>query len=304
MSKRRALVIWSSGTVLLLAVVYLLVPRTKLAGHAPTNNLQSLEETTAHDEPIRSRPFPKIADPKPEPTGKWCNRDSDCSTDEACLWDSTASRNRCLSSGCTTDTDCRNPSRCLVVQSVGDLGRNVRRCVPPGARKDGEQCDQLGTNAGDGCQSGLICSHRQCTRPCENKRCPDHRVCYVDDLNGPTCTATCDDKTCPEGQHCVTVGHNAICADAFGVDCNKTGCPGGGECVSVLDETSGQAFFECRSSCRNDGDCETGYVCSDRGGPHGQCLRTCEANEDCGQFGLCVKARAGASVKGCFRVSK
>jgi hypothetical protein len=306
MSKRRALIVGSSGTVLLFAVLYLLVfSRTKPAEHDPKKHHPPFEEIAAHDEPIRPRPFPKIAGPKPEPTEKWCNRDSDCSTDEACLWDSSALRNRCLSSNCARDTDCRNPSRCLVVQSVGGLGRSLRRCVPPGLRKDGEQCDQLGTNPGDGCQPGLVCSHRQCTKPCESSnRCPDHRVCYVDDLNGPTCSATCDDKMCPEGQHCVTVGHNAICADSFGVDCNKTGCPGGGECVSVLDETSGQAFFECRSACRNDGDCEAGYVCTDRGGPKGQCLRSCETNEDCGQYGLCVTARAGASVKGCFRVSK
>jgi len=219
-----------------------------------------------------------------------CRSASDCESPLGCLPDARAGTNYCTDSQCLTDVQCQGGQVCRPLVTFDD-GPVVRICIPPGLRKEGEQCVRIGRAPEAVCGPGLICGGQSglCARPCRKDdaaACPEDFSC-VDTEPEPLCLPTCESKGCPEGQHCIRYSEGAsICEKVYGTQCQQTPCPENQKCE--LDHATSHlatVWMQCVQSCRKaPSSCPPGLIC-DGWACHPQCdpngPNTCAAGYRC-----------------------
>jgi hypothetical protein len=206
-----------------------------------------------------------------------CQKTTDCEAPLGCFGDADRRAHYCIDSQCTGDPQCPEGMVCRKLDTV-DNGPLVRRCVPLGPRKEGEQCLAFTSDPREACGPGLVCGGRPdwCGRPCEVSEatsCPAGFFC-ASVAPEPICLPTCEKQGCPEGQRCVRDRQGAsACATVYGADCQHTPCPEGRECDVTHDATRpGESWMECVRECGDFGPpCPEGLVCD-----YYHCLPPCD----------------------------
>ncbi len=234
-----------------------------------------------------------------------CSADTDCPPAQLCAADPEYGFRACLPPAmfCQEDSGCPEDQACLAV-SPSASGVALRRCFPLGERKAGERCDGYLSGGSRFCEAGLTCIHRMCGAPCDVRRpsCPDGWACVPDDKRVlGACLPSCEDRACPEGKHCLrTTAGRPLCHKAVGYDCYNLPCPEGLGClVGYADPAQETAAAECRATWEGKR-CPKGQVCDERSG---FCYRPCTRSEECSAPERCEPPHEGAALKGCMLLS-
>jgi hypothetical protein len=205
-----------------------------------------------------------------------CLRKPDCEPPLGCLFDPRAGWFYCADSQCVTDEQCPEGFACHPLPTVEE-GPLVRYCIPPGVRKEGENCVSVPSGPEYGCEPGLLCGQGWCGRPCQLDKplsCPQGFFCG-DTTPGPTCLPSCEGRACPDGMRCIRDGRKgaSACAVVYGQDCQQTPCTEGRECVPVFGaRKAGQVWMKCSPECGPGLPvCPEGLVCERR-----SCLKPCD----------------------------
>lgn len=204
-----------------------------------------------------------------------CLRKEDCEPPLGCLLDTRAGWFYCTDSECATDAQCPEAFTCQPHPTRD--GPLVRTCIPPGIRKQGENCISIPVGPQQACEPGLLCAEGWCGRPCQREdpeSCPEGFFCG-DTTPGPACLPTCEAMPCPSGLRCVRderVGASS-CAVVHGQDCQLNPCPNGGKCMAVFGSSkAGQVWMECYPQCNKDlPPCPEGFLCEGR-----VCRKACD----------------------------
>jgi len=163
--------------------------------------------------------------------------------------------------------DCAGDETCSVI----DGETSATGCTPAGNAGEGMAC-----GGGTACQSGLICldlgGGAVCFQPCDEfTPCDDpegQRCTGLQDLDFGVCQErpeTCDPvdpQSCPAGQTCSLIDNDG-----------NTGCT-----------TAGSS--EVGESCAEEA-CVRGAICINIGGQGAQCWQACDADNPCGDGGMC-----------------
>lgn len=216
-----------------------------------------------------------------------CRGNEDCDAPLVCLRGQFMLDDACVASECATDVDCREGFSC---RSIPAGERVVRLCGATGKAKEGEFCLKLPPKQEMGCEPGLVCADRKCSRSCEPEQpqnCPEGYICSAVDAEGSVCLPTCEGRSCPEGQRCVGLGHGAsVCARVHGTDCQHEPCPAEQVCeVSQRSKREGEVWMRCSLPCDTPGaPCQEGFMCM-----AGHCRQLCEPEEPgtCGPVEKC-----------------
>ncbi len=216
-----------------------------------------------------------------------CERDEDCEAPLACLRDQFMVNRACVASTCATDADCSQGLSCY---SIAASERVVRMCGAPGDVSEGEFCMELPRLRKWACAPELVCTHKQCRRPCQPQEplsCPDGYSCHAADVKGSVCLPTCEGRSCPEGQRCVALEHGvSICARVNGPDCQLDSCPVGQVCDIAARESRNEVWMRCLPACDSQTrPCPEGFSCTG-----GLCLQRCtsDAPGTCGAMEECA----------------
>jgi hypothetical protein len=196
-----------------------------------------------------------------------CNDRRPCAMGSHCVYSSKREQSVCLAF-CSGSSECREGYVC---QPIYGTGINV--CSPSCSQvdtcPDQTYCDD---------ESGK-CLLRECD-PNKSSDCGDGRICYPDPrkltTSGGLCLSTCDPaaSNCHGQDVCQPLPadpvHQGICAPPV---CKETSeCRAGSICLN--------------SVCQPPARCDDKAACSDEatacvGGPGGQCVPKCEANDSC-----------------------
>lgn len=222
-----------------------------------------------------------------------CRSPSDCEAPLGCLLDARAGTSYCTDSQCLTDVQCQDGQVCRPLVTYGN-GPVVRICVPPGRRKEGEDCVRIGRAPEDVCGPGLACAGEDgvCARPCgdDEPRCSADFFCADTEL-GSMCLPTCEEKGCPEGQHCIRYSQGtSICEKVYGINCQETSCPENQKCEQDHDTSHpATVWMQCVQYCRKDpASCPAGLIC-DGWACHPPCNP--DGPNTCAEGYRCKKAR-------------
>lgn len=205
-----------------------------------------------------------------------CAKPEDCEPPLGCLGGFPEEKAFCMDSECTTDLQCEESFGCHALRTL-DRTRFVRTCVPAGRRKEGEPCRSAIGLPGQACARGLQCN-LFCGRPCVPGvplTCPDGFFCQ-DSVDGASCLPTCERTGCPGGQECVPMGKGgSICTFVVGENCERTPCRDGSSCrVGMPDPRDGGTVttLECVQRC-GEGlpPCPEAFLCW-----KGSCRRSCD----------------------------
>jgi hypothetical protein len=216
-----------------------------------------------------------------------CERNEDCETPLICLRGQFMWKRACVASTCATDADCSEGLSCY---SIAAGERVVRLCGAPGEVAEGEFCMELPRRRDMACAPDLVCTHKQCRRPCQPqdpRSCPEGYSCRAADVKGSVCLPTCEGRSCPEGQRCVALEHGvSICARVYGPDCQFNPCPAGQVCDIAARESRHDVWMRCLPACDPQArPCLEGSSCME-----GRCFQRCnsDAPGTCGPREKCV----------------
>ena len=216
-----------------------------------------------------------------------CEGNEDCEAPLVCLRSQFMWKRACVASTCAMDADCDEGLSCYSV-AVGE--RVVRRCGAPGEVAEGEFCMELPRKRNMACAPDLVCTHKQCRRPCqpqEPQSCPEGYYCHAADVKGSVCLPTCEGRSCPKGQRCVALEHGiSICARVRGADCQLNSCPAEQMCDIAARESRNDVWMKCRPSCDpQERPCPEGFSCMS-----GRCFQGCtsDAPGSCGPMEECA----------------
>jgi hypothetical protein len=216
-----------------------------------------------------------------------CQRDEDCEAPLACMSGQFMWKSICVASTCAMDADCDQGLSC---HSVTEGERVLRMCGPPGEKTEGAFCMELPRTRSLGCAPGLMCTYKQCRRPCQldgPNVCPEGYFCSAEDAKGPVCLPTCEGRSCPEGQRCMAGEHGiSICVRLHGTDCQLNPCPADQVCEVAVQELQNGVWMKCIPSCDTQArPCPNDFMCLD-----GRCFQRCnsDAPGTCGSMEKCV----------------
>lgn len=216
-----------------------------------------------------------------------CQGDEDCEAPLVCLRGQFMWKRACVASTCATDADCSQGLSCY---SIAAGERVLRRCGAPGEVAEGEFCMELPRYRNMACAPHLVCTHKECRRPCqpqEPRSCPEGYSCRATDVKGSVCLPTCEGRSCPEGQRCVALEHGvSICARVHGTDCQLNPCPAEQVCEIASQEPRNAVWMKCMLSCDPKArPCPEGFSCMS-----GRCFQSCnsDAPGTCGPLEKCA----------------
>jgi hypothetical protein len=275
---------WRARLAILLG---LLLP-VPLIWASSTLLLGGLNASETHEDGSRVVPILPPDETRRLPTfERSCQRNEDCDAPLACLRGQFMLKKACVASTCATDMDCSEGLSC---HSIAAGERMVRLCGAPGKATEGEFCMELPVKRNMACAPELLCTHKQCRRPCqpqEPRSCPEGFFCSTADVKGPVCLPTCKGFSCPDGQRCVALEHGvSICARVHGMDCQLNPCPADQVCEVAAREFQNGVWMKCMRSCDTQArQCPEGFSCMS-----GRCIQRCNSNAPgtCGPMEECV----------------
>lgn len=232
-----------------------------------------------------------------------CRTDSDCPVGKGCVANRETRRFECMEPECEEDAHCFPGTVCRRVTRE-ETGPIIRRCVPVGARREGESCDILFVSPAGGCQEGLICHRGLCSVPCRREdaaSCSEGHVCE-EGTDGAACFPDCRARGCPTGQRCKRLqGEDFQCLEQVQGECPETPCGAGERCNMRV--SRGRGVFWCARLCdplRADS-CPAGQVCGVGGGTISTCYRRCDPMEldSCGEGQRCTTVSEDMTQWGC-----
>jgi hypothetical protein len=212
-------------------------------------------------EPLRtSIGFDRLA-----PHDGGCRGNADCPSVQACVVDR-GHLQQCHPNECDKDSECPTGDVCREVGSVlAEPG--VRLCTPVGQSREGQDCNELSTEAAQRCAPGLLCNVMFCGRPCrldEPASCPESFACR-EGSKGPSCVPSCKPGRCPEGLSCVQLPASyglSLCTEVLGENCLEHPCPLGQKCAFTFTASWPHRIpMACTKTCGQDKRCPQGFLC-------------------------------------------
>jgi hypothetical protein len=213
-----------------------------------------------------------------------CMHHSECPAGHACVINRRTRRFECVASECEDDQGCFPGTTCRVVATPSPQ-QLIRRCVPSGARAEGEFCELAPASPSDACREGLLCWDAVCRTPCTpglSGACPSGQRCHDTRLDGALCVPDCREGGCAAGETCVQASPGSHQCVTLGVDeCGEDRpCPDGQHCL--VRAQRGRAGRFCAAPCKSwlgSQACPEGFVCG-RGGPElSSCYRLCDSQK-------------------------